>query len=279
MDRRGAGDVTEENVRVSRATAEAVQRLNLAPVPTIALVQGACFGGGTGLVAACDVVIAADNAMFSIAEVRWGLTAAIIIPQLNDAIGVRQMRRYALTGERFDAGRRAASGSCMRWSRGGAEAAGERIVGMCWKTARRRSRRPRRSHSAAFGDLDERLSPADRKPRRQAAVDRGGGRPGIVRGKARGEVRRRRVRTYTQSAMSALPPIEDNLLHAYSMTSSARASSVGGTSRPSALAVVRLMTRSNLVGCSTGMSAGFAPRKILSTKSAARRNRCGKFGP
>mgnify|MGYP002651337396 CR=1 FL=1 len=93
----------EENVRASRATAEAVQRLNLALVPTIALVQGGCFGGGTGLVAACDVVIAADNATFSIAEVRWGLTAAIIVPQLNDAIGVRQMRRYALTGERFNA--------------------------------------------------------------------------------------------------------------------------------------------------------------------------------
>jgi methylglutaconyl-CoA hydratase len=92
-----------ENVRVSRATAEAVQRLNLAPVPTIALVHGGCFGGGTGLVAACDVAIAADNATFSIAEVRWGLTAAIIVPQLNDAIGVRQMRRYALTGERFGA--------------------------------------------------------------------------------------------------------------------------------------------------------------------------------
>jgi methylglutaconyl-CoA hydratase len=93
----------EENIRVSRATAEAVQRLNGASVPTLALVHGACFGGGTGLVAACDVVIAADNATFSIAEVRWGLTAAIIVPQLNDAIGVRQMRRYALTGERFDA--------------------------------------------------------------------------------------------------------------------------------------------------------------------------------
>jgi len=93
----------DENQRVSRATAEAVQRLNLAPVPTVALVQGGCFGGGTGVVAACDVVIAADNAIFSIAEVRWGLTAAIIIPQLNDAIGVRQVRRYALTGERFDA--------------------------------------------------------------------------------------------------------------------------------------------------------------------------------
>ena len=76
----------EENVRVSRATAEAVDRLNRLPVPTIALVQGGCFGGGTGIVAACDVVIAADNAIFSIAEVRWGLTAAIIIPQLSDAI-------------------------------------------------------------------------------------------------------------------------------------------------------------------------------------------------
>jgi methylglutaconyl-CoA hydratase len=93
----------DENVRVSRATAEAVRRLNRAPVPTVALVQGGCFGGGTGIVAACDVVVAADNAIFSIAEVRWGITAAIIIPQLNDAIGVRQVRRYALTGERFGA--------------------------------------------------------------------------------------------------------------------------------------------------------------------------------
>jgi methylglutaconyl-CoA hydratase len=93
----------DENIAASRATAQAIWRLNAAPVPTIALVQGACFGGGTGLVAACDVVIAADDAVFSIAEVRWGLTAAIIIPQLNDAIGVRQVRRYALTGERFSA--------------------------------------------------------------------------------------------------------------------------------------------------------------------------------
>ena len=48
-------------------------------------------------------MIAADNALFSITEVRWGLTAAIIIPQLSDAISVRQLRRYALTGERFGA--------------------------------------------------------------------------------------------------------------------------------------------------------------------------------
>jgi methylglutaconyl-CoA hydratase len=92
-----------ENERVSRATAEAVDRLNRLPVPTVALVQGGCFGGGTGMIAACDVVIAAGNAIFSIAEVRWGLTAAIIIPQLSDAISARQLRRYALSGERFDA--------------------------------------------------------------------------------------------------------------------------------------------------------------------------------
>jgi methylglutaconyl-CoA hydratase len=92
----------QENLSASRMTAEAVQRLNLLPVPTVALVQGACFGGGTGIVSACDVVIAADNATFSIAEVRVGVAGSIIIPQLNDAIGVRQVRRYALTGERFD---------------------------------------------------------------------------------------------------------------------------------------------------------------------------------
>lgn len=92
-----------ENERASRATAEAVDRLNRLPIPTVALVQGACFGGGTGIISACDVVIAADNAMFAISEVRWGLTAAIIIPQLADAISARQLRRYALTGERFDA--------------------------------------------------------------------------------------------------------------------------------------------------------------------------------
>jgi methylglutaconyl-CoA hydratase len=93
----------EENERVSRATAHAIDRLNRLSVPTVALVQGGCFGGGTGMVAACDVAIAADNAVFSISEVRWGLTAAIIIPQLSDAISARQLRRYALTGERFDA--------------------------------------------------------------------------------------------------------------------------------------------------------------------------------
>src|SRR5262249_52903500 len=68
-------------------------------------------------------------------------------------------------------------------------------------------------------------------------------------------------------------------LRGHSITSSARASTFDGTVIPSALAVVRLITSSNLVGCSTGMSPGFVPRRILSTKSAVRRNRAGKLAP
>jgi methylglutaconyl-CoA hydratase len=93
----------DENERVSRATAEGVRRLDTVPVPTVALVQGGCFGGGTGIVAACDVVVASEDAVFSISETRWGLMAGIILPQLCQAMGLRQVRRYALTGERFDA--------------------------------------------------------------------------------------------------------------------------------------------------------------------------------
>jgi len=119
----------DENIAASRATAQAIWRLNRAPVPTVALVQGACFGGGTGLLAACDVVIASADAVFSIAEVRWGLTAAIIVPQLNDAIGVRQVRRYALTGERFSAEEARRIGLVHEVvAADGLEAAGARII-------------------------------------------------------------------------------------------------------------------------------------------------------
>src|SRR5262249_50951462 len=71
----------------------------------------------------------------------------------------------------------------------------------------------------------------------------------------------------------------DELATLHSITSSASASSVHGTVRPSALAILRLMTSSNDLGCSTGISAGFAPRRILSTKSAERRQMPGQFGP
>src|SRR6516165_3501707 len=66
---------------------------------------------------------------------------------------------------------------------------------------------------------------------------------------------------------------------AYSISSSARSRNDSGMASPSALAVVRLIAKSHLVGCSTGNSATFVPRRILSTNSPARRNSAGRFGP
>ena len=65
------------NLELSERTARAVWELNTLPVPTVALVHGDCFGGGMGIVAACDVVIAADSAMFAITETRWGMSVLV----------------------------------------------------------------------------------------------------------------------------------------------------------------------------------------------------------
>jgi methylglutaconyl-CoA hydratase len=92
-----------ENLEASRLTAEFVRKLDNCTRPVVALVHGAVVGGGTGIVAACDVVIASNTATFAISEARWGLVANPIFPQLQNAIGTRNLRRYALTCERFDA--------------------------------------------------------------------------------------------------------------------------------------------------------------------------------
>ncbi len=118
-----------ENESVSRQTAEAIRRLDTCPVPTLALIQGGCFGGGTGIAAACDVVVASEDAIFSISETRWGLMAGIILPQLCQAMGLRQVRRYALTGERFGAHEARRLGLVHEvCPTGGLEEAGTRIV-------------------------------------------------------------------------------------------------------------------------------------------------------
>ena len=93
----------QENIEVSRNTASAIKGLTEFPKPTIAMIHGGCFGGGTGIAAAADIVIASEDAIFSIAEAKWGVMAGIIIPHLNASIGVRNVRRYALTCERFGA--------------------------------------------------------------------------------------------------------------------------------------------------------------------------------
>jgi methylglutaconyl-CoA hydratase len=75
------------------------------PKPTIALVQGAAFGGGVGVVAACDLALASAGASFRLPEVQLGLVPAVIAPFVLEAIGLRQARRYFLSAELITAER------------------------------------------------------------------------------------------------------------------------------------------------------------------------------
>lgn len=95
----------EDNRTVSKTTREAFFNLMTCPKPTIALVHGACMGGGTGIASSCDIVVAEESAIFAITEARWGLVPTMILPQLLARLGPARTRRYALTCERFDAKR------------------------------------------------------------------------------------------------------------------------------------------------------------------------------
>ena len=120
----------QENLEDARALGEMLRRLNRLPQPTVALVQGSAFGGGVGLMAACDIVVAVRDAAFSLSEVKLGLIPATIAPYVVAAIGERQARRYFLTGERFDAEEARRIGLVHEVVEDGAAliAAGERMV-------------------------------------------------------------------------------------------------------------------------------------------------------
>jgi methylglutaconyl-CoA hydratase len=92
-----------ENYAASIATTKAMQLLNELPKPTIALIHGACFGGGVGIACCTDVVFATPDAQFGITEIRVGVAPTPISTHMVNAIGLRHTRRYALTGERFGA--------------------------------------------------------------------------------------------------------------------------------------------------------------------------------
>lgn len=98
-----AGYGETENIQDAEAMAGLMERLNSFSRPTVAVVQGAAMGGGVGLVACCDIALAADTAVFALSEVRLGLIPAVISPYILDAIGVHAARRYFLTGEKFSA--------------------------------------------------------------------------------------------------------------------------------------------------------------------------------
>ena len=101
--RRAADYGREENRADADQLAAMMSALDRFPRPTVAVVNGAAFGGGVGLVAACDIAIASERAVFSLSEVRLGLIPAVISPFVVNAIGQRAARRYFLSGERFDA--------------------------------------------------------------------------------------------------------------------------------------------------------------------------------
>jgi methylglutaconyl-CoA hydratase len=102
---RGMAAASEvENRDDALALARLMRTLDELPKPTIASVHGAAFGGGVGLVAACDIAIGVPEARFGLTESRLGLLPAVISPYVIAAIGARQARRWFATAEIFDAG-------------------------------------------------------------------------------------------------------------------------------------------------------------------------------
>lgn len=93
----------EENVADATAMAGMLRAIRECPKPVIARVHGAAIGGGVGLTAACDMAVAVKSAVFCLSEVKLGILPAVISPYVLEKIGPGQMRRYALTAERFDA--------------------------------------------------------------------------------------------------------------------------------------------------------------------------------
>jgi len=101
--RRMAGYSEAENRRDADALAGLMAALDRFPKPTVARVHGAAYGGGVGLVACCDIAVAAEAATFCLSEARLGLIPAVISPYVVSAMGPRAARRYFLTAEVVDA--------------------------------------------------------------------------------------------------------------------------------------------------------------------------------
>jgi methylglutaconyl-CoA hydratase len=93
----------EENVEDYRRLYRMLQAVCRCPAPVVVRVQGFALGGGSGLVACSDVGIAGDDATFGFSEVRLGIIPAVISPMVLAKIGPAAVRRYFVTGERFDA--------------------------------------------------------------------------------------------------------------------------------------------------------------------------------
>ena len=103
--KRAANNGVDENLNDARALARMLRVLAEMKKPTIARVQGAALGGGTGLTAACDIAVASSKAFFATSEVKFGIIPSAISPYVVRAIGARQAYRYFQSAERIDATR------------------------------------------------------------------------------------------------------------------------------------------------------------------------------
>ena len=101
--KRAANNSVEENMSDARGLAGMLRTLAEMKKPTIARVQGAALGGGTGLTAACDIAVASTKAVFATSEVKFGIIPSAISPYVVRAIGARQAYRYFQSAERIDA--------------------------------------------------------------------------------------------------------------------------------------------------------------------------------
>jgi methylglutaconyl-CoA hydratase len=95
----------EENIRDAHTMAAMFTALDTLPIPLIGRVHGAALGGGVGLAAVCDIVVAADDAVFGFTEAKLGILPAVISPFAVRKIGVSAARELFLTGARFNASR------------------------------------------------------------------------------------------------------------------------------------------------------------------------------
>jgi methylglutaconyl-CoA hydratase len=101
---RASAELTrEENVEDATRLRRVLEAIEACPAPVICRVQGHAFGGGCGLVAASDIVVASPDAVFAFSEVKLGIIPAVISPFALGKIGPGAARRYFVTGERFDA--------------------------------------------------------------------------------------------------------------------------------------------------------------------------------
>ena len=103
--KRAANNGVDDNLNDARSLARMLRVLAEMKKPTIARVQGAALGGGTGLTAACDIAVATTKAFFATSEVKFGIIPSAISPYVVRAIGARQAYRYFQSAERIDATR------------------------------------------------------------------------------------------------------------------------------------------------------------------------------